>query len=436
MKILYAIHQFYPETSAGTEHFLLNLSHAVQRAGHHADIITYTQADLPKLETGTMLQKHQYVYERLPVTRFRHRRTFLELNTAPEDAQVVAFAREHLRLGGYDVLHVVHPMRVSSFAAAAEELAVPYVVTLTDFWALCPKITLQTSCGALCAGPEGGKACAEFCPELSFEHVSSRLAAIHKMLRAASAVTTPSEFSAALVRKQFPDIAVTVVPHGLNRSKFCKSEKTYRSGSTIVFGYCGGLAPHKGVHLLISAFRKLNIADVSLRIFGAGGPNDRGYERELRNSAAGDLRIEFRGQYGAEDAGKILQNIDVLVIPSLWYETYSFILHEAFASGIPVIASRIGVLAEQLRDGEKGWTFALGDEKELAERLAMVAQNPASLNAMKVFPGNFGASLEEEAYFYEKIYNDVFRRHACSHSAADVRSSGHLDKPSRLKRPS
>jgi glycosyltransferase involved in cell wall biosynthesis len=405
MKILYAIHQFYPETSGGTEHFLLNLAHAMQRAGHRADVIAYSQADFGKGDRSHPLQRHDYIHERLPVTSFRHSRSFPELNTAAWDSEVASFARERLREGAYDLLHVVHPMRVASYATAAAEVGVPYVITLTDFWTLCPKITLQTSYGSLCSGPEDGRACAQFCPELSFEHVSSRLTAIHSMLRGASAVITPSDFAAALVRKQYPDLAVTVVPHGLNRSYFPDSAKIYASGSTIVFGYCGGLAPHKGVHLLVSAFRRVASRKVSLRIFGAAGPSDKAYERELRKLAAADQRIEFRGPYRPDEAGKILQSVDVLVIPSLWYETYSFSLHEAFACGVPVIASEIGVLAEKIKAGENGLTFHLGDENDLEQQLKLVVEEPELLNSFKQnLIGSVPHMEEEEGYFYERIY--------------------------------
>lgn len=414
MKILYAVHQFYPETSGGTEHFLLNLSHGMQRAGHRAEIVAYSLLGGAEFQRSGSLLQHEYVYNRLPVMAFRHAKLPLELNTEVTDPVVMSFARsfarQFLSARKYDLVHLIHPMRVSPFALAAAEMAIPFVVTLTDFWTICPKITLQTSYRKLCGGPDGGRACAQLCPELSSAWVQSRLAATHRLLSDAVAVVAPSAFAASLIQSQFPDVDIQVVPHGLPRNLPTNS-KRYVSGSRIVFGYCGGLAPHKGVHVLLDAFRNLHSDKVSLKIFGVAGPMDSAYERELRHKAAGDHRITFQGAYRADEVGTVLQSVDVLVVPSLWYETYSLSLHEAFACTVPVIASKIGVLSEAVKEGENGLTFPLGDEQSLAEQLRRVAECPTELNAFKENLAAFALPFEEEeSYRYDRLYTESLSR--------------------------
>jgi glycosyltransferase involved in cell wall biosynthesis len=113
----------------------------------------------------------------------------------------------------------------------------------------------------------------------------------------------------------------------------------------------------------------------------------------------------FCGKYDREETGRVLDSLDVVVVPSLVYETYSFALHEAFAAEVPVIGSRIGAMADEIKDGENGFSFGVGDQFELTDKLKMVFINPAILNSMRENLKALALPLEEEeAYLYERIY--------------------------------
>jgi glycosyltransferase involved in cell wall biosynthesis len=413
MNILYVIHQFFPEACSGTERFLLNLATSVQRSGHRADVVTYSLENRSLFQRRGHLLVREYTYKTLFVTAIRHDRVPLELNTAIYDPKVADLAKQLLAASKYDLVHLAHPMRLAAFASSARELGIPSVVTLTDFWTLCPKITLRTSFDTLCNGPGGGDICRQLCPELSSPFVKSRLQAARDMLQQASVVTSPSHFAAALVQREFPEIPVRILPHGVKLADFNATLVRRDVGTRIVFGYCGGFAPHKGVHLLINAFRSLQARNAELRIYGAAPKPHQDYERTLHRIAGGDSRIRFCGRYSDAEASQVFAELDVLVIPSLSYETYSFTLHEAFASKVPVIASAIGALAEKIVDSVTGLTFPMGDEAQLAERMKRVIDNPSVLAAIRRNIGNLECPvLEEEAWSYEKIYRDVRRGEA------------------------
>jgi glycosyltransferase involved in cell wall biosynthesis len=411
MRILYVVHQFYPESSAGTERFLLNIAKGMQRTGHHVEVATYSMGDASGFEHAGSVLARTYLYKRIRVTAMRHSKLSIEINTSITDPKIASFAREHLSKGKYDLVHVVHPMRMTDFGSEAGKMNIPYVVTLTDFWTLCPKVILETSYGILCTGPEGGVACRELCPELSNAWVRTRLCGLHTMLSGAAAVIAPSQFAASLIRKEFPDLPLIVIPHGLPANTFPAREKYYDDEATINFGYCGGLAPHKGVHLLISAFRSLEETRAVLKIYGTSKPDEQAYCDHLREIAAGDDRIVFCGSYDPEESGRVFDSLDVVVVPSLAYETYSFALHEAFAAGVPVIVSRVGALIEEIKDGENGFSFAAGDQAELTVKLKMVFESPAILNSMRENLKALALPLEEEeAYSYERIYRKATTR--------------------------
>jgi glycosyltransferase involved in cell wall biosynthesis len=296
-------------------------------------------------------------------------------------------------------------MRLAPFATAAVQLGIPYIITLTDFWTICPKINLRTSRESLCTGPEGGQACTQLCTELGQELVTARLSRTRRILGQAKAVTCPSRLVARLIGKEFSDIQATVVPHGLALGKFYPKERQYSETSRLTFAYCGGLAAHKGVHVLIEAVRAVDSDRLELLIYGTAGPSEKDYERRLRAMAAPDPRIKFCGAYAQQDAGDVFRTIDVLVIPSLCYESYSFTLHQAVASSVPVIASAVGSLDEKLKDGINGFLFPMGDAAALTGKLQQVVGNPSILAALRRnLQTLLCPMLEEEAYLYERLY--------------------------------
>jgi glycosyltransferase involved in cell wall biosynthesis len=126
-------------------------------------------------------------------------------------------------------------------------------------------------------------------------------------------------------------------------------------------GYAGALAPHKGVHVLLDALRELGWTRTELRIAAAAESSQ--YGQTLRQSAAG-LRAEFLGQVPAENMPAFLDDLDLLVVPSMWPENVPIIVLEAFARRTPVIASDMPGIAELFPDSST--LFQTGSASSLA----------------------------------------------------------------------
>jgi glycosyltransferase involved in cell wall biosynthesis len=71
-----------------------------------------------------------------------------------------------------------------------------------------------------------------------------------------------------------------------------------------------------------------------------------------------------------------------LVLPSIWFEGFPVVVAEAYATGTPIIASRIGSLAELIEDGVTGLLVEPNDPGELAERLRWAREHPAGMRGM------------------------------------------------------
>jgi len=168
------------------------------------------------------------------------------------------------------------------------------------------------------------------------------------------------------VKAQYIDFGVPadqiyVVPLGMEMNHWEGFRPAPRPrGEGLRFGYIGNLLRHKGVDFMIQAFRQLNAPDTELWVHGFELPNSP-FSRRLHDLADGDPRIHFTGGYAASDLPCILNQLDVLLIPPLWHETFSFVTREAILAGLPVIASQMGGIPEAVEDGVNGLLLPPGD---------------------------------------------------------------------------
>jgi glycosyltransferase involved in cell wall biosynthesis len=405
MNILHVIHQFYPELHSETGKFLLHLASMLQKAGHFSQVATYHVAKEQALTSSGGLLVKEYCYRSLPVVALQHKISPIDLDTSCHNEHVYQFALKFLEgQKRCDLVHIAHAKRLAPFAEAALCLKIPYVLTLTDFWLICPKTILQTSNGTLCTGPQGGNACCELCPELSSEFVKSRWAFVGKLLEGAKSIVAPSKFLAAIFNKEFPELPIHVIPRGIDFKYMKPRARIYREGDAVVFGYCGDLLPNMGAHILLKAFANLNSKNTELKLYGSCF-HEKDYFHSLQEIAGGDARIKFCGACTEEQTGEVLTDIDVLVLPSVWYENSPFVLHEAMACTIPVIASNLGGMAEDIENSVNGFTFQVGDELDLRKKMSIVLDNPEILNWLKKNMANcIPPRIEEEAYLYERLY--------------------------------
>ena len=97
---------------------------------------------------------------------------------------------------------------------------------------------------------------------------------------------------------------------------------------------------------------------------------------ELRRAAAG-LDVTFAGGFAREDAERVLSGLDLLVVPSIWYENMPITIYEARRHGIPVVVTDLGGMAEAVEHGVSGLTFPRGDDVALAERIRALVHDAA-----------------------------------------------------------
>ena len=141
--------------------------------------------------------------------------------------------------------------------------------------------------------------------------------------------------------------------------------------------YAGRLSPEKGVRLLLEAWRTL--ANIPLKILGSGPLME-----ELKNFVKnnGMKHVEFLGFVSGERYTQRLNGAKFVVVPSLCYENFPRIIVEAYACGIPVLASRLGAMQDLVRDFQTGRLFEPGNADDLIEKACWLADHEVELDQM------------------------------------------------------
>jgi len=406
MKILYLVHQFYPMHYTGTEKFLLNLSSMMQKWGNKVKVVAYSFYDdnFYDRKSGDDILYKEFTYRGIPVLAFKYLKPW-DLNYALEHPAFSSFAEKILEQEKPDLVHVAHPMRVGEFIKGILARGIPYIITLTDFFLICPKVILLTSKETLCDGPQGGNECKKMCGELDPQSVKMRLRRGEEILDNAAEVISPSNFLANVVRMEFPSLAVNVIPHGIDYSVIKHNRRTYSRGDAITFCYAGQLSFHKGVHVLLEAFRSIDSSSVRLKLYGSG-PEDA--LRKFREIAGNDARVEFCGVYSPSQVGEIYSGIDALVIPSNWHENNPIVLNEAIACNVPLIVSSAGALIDRVRKNIDGEVFGMNEPRQLAGILQNIVNEPSQLNNWKMKQREIHIpTIEQEAAQYGTEYRGV-----------------------------
>lgn len=120
---------------------------------------------------------------------------------------------------------------------------------------------------------------------------------------------------------------------------------------------------------MIQAMRRLEgCTALELQVYGR--PDfDRRYHARLTALAAGDARIRFCGTFPNAQIGEVLSAMDVLVVPSIWYENAPLVVYEAQAAGCAVVATDLGGLSEVVEHEVNGLLFPVGDADALARAI-------------------------------------------------------------------
>ena len=363
MKIL-LVNEFYaPYGNGGAERSVQHLSESLVTAGYDVVVVCTGMQSLVKVINGVkiyyvkfksihgpFIDNHSYFYKR-----------FWDIR----DIYNFAMGKIAGRIIDKEKPSVVHTNNITGFSIAiwheVKKRNLRLVHTLRDYYLLCAKNSMFRK-GKNCPGQSF------FCKSISsFKRKSTGL--VDYVIGVSQHI-----LDCHLRYGRFKGVASGVIHNVYEKSKSTSLVKKDFS-STRIFGFIGRLVPEKGVDLLIQAFCNPEVRSTSsLVIAGDGATN---YVESLKFQAqATNSSIKFLGFVAPE---KLYSQVDAVLIPSLWHEPLARTVLEAYAHGIPVIASKRGGLPEIIEEGKTGFLF----DPDNPSSLINVLKNLIHLDGLK-----------------------------------------------------
>jgi glycosyltransferase involved in cell wall biosynthesis/ubiquinone/menaquinone biosynthesis C-methylase UbiE len=447
VRILLTTHQFFPKHGSGTEVLARDTGLELMKRGHEVHVLTVDHSLQSKLEEIT---HEDYEYQGLKVRALglpRPAKSMDYIRYEYDNEPVARHVRRYLRDVAPDAVHLFHAARLSaSVIDVFKEANLPIVYTPTDFWAICVRNTMMKPSGELSEGPDDISSNCLECREVEKllpetllqrktedkqafyreiaelalarredEHPSmavvrlmlARTGFLRERFNSVDAILAPTQLMREmLVSNGVDPELVTLSPYGMDVSRFRDLDHSRNGAEGLRLGYIGTIHPQKGLRVLIEAFEKLpRDADVTLRVCGdlTHFPE---YARETYEMAHRDPRINFAGTFPNEKMVEELKKIDVLVVPSIWYENTPLVIYSALAARIPVVATNLGGMAEVVHHGENGLLFETGNPEDLARQLNRLLAEPDTLSSYSANAGDVRSvedSVDEMLELYERL---------------------------------
>jgi glycosyltransferase involved in cell wall biosynthesis len=176
---------------------------------------------------------------------------------------------------------------------------------------------------------------------------------------------------------------------------------------TVKLMFLGRISPFKGLHHLLEAINVFTSEQVSLDIYGQ--TNDREYENHCRKMSSSKSNIRWMGELSQGRVLNTMQQYDALCLCSTFSEMSPLVIQEAFAAGIPVIASHVYGNAEQIHHGVNGLLFRFNNIESLREQIQSCINNPMLLKRLArniIPPSDFSEVAASYYQLYHKILSD------------------------------
>jgi glycosyltransferase involved in cell wall biosynthesis len=369
MRILKVIHGFPPDYMAGSEVYSYHLVKELLKQNIETFVFTRVEN-----EFDDNYKTYREKYEDIDILRVNKPKKDYLYEDKFYDENIDKIFKDYLTEVKPDIVHIGHLSHLSTnIIRVIKEHNIPIVYTIHDFWLFCIKGQMINQKGEICSTPSTSNclACSNYV--VDEQKIKNSFSHMKKMIDLIDIFISPSHTLRNFLIEQGVDSnLVKYLKYGFNNQKITYNKKVFTQKSKINFGFMGRVIPTKGIKVLVDTFRELPKQQLS--IYGGIGAQKRFLETD---------NIIFKGGYDNNIINDVLNDIDVLIVPSTWYENAPLVIQEAFLAGVPVITSNIGGMSELVEDGINGFTFEVGDSQELKVLITKIVDNPTLLNNLK-----------------------------------------------------
>ena len=290
--------------------------------------------------------------------------------------------------------------------------SIPYAITMHDAWWVCPRQFMLDPAGDYCGQSAVDPQICHIRCGLEQEELWRRAVHMREAVAGAQTVFTPSDFYTSFISRNFPrHCAVLTNRNGINRPK---SHRPARMPGPLRLGYLGGKARWKGYFFLAEALRELARDDYEVllvdlgTVFGTGDMN-RDEDRALWEG----LHARVLPFVRHEDIDSLYRQMDVLLFPSLWNESFGLTVREAIARDVFVLSSDCGGPGEAIVHGENGLLFPKGDLAAFRKQLHCVLDEQETFKNYRASNTGDLRSLAAQAEELADAYRRILQVRTC-----------------------
>jgi glycosyltransferase involved in cell wall biosynthesis len=398
IKILYILHPY----RGGTEQHVMNLVKGLNPDKFQCYILKPKYLGFELIEQKGKSQNHYFFQNgyRWNISNFYSKANNRFLGKLLIELQIDIIHIQHLIAHSLDIFDV------------AEERKIPVILTIHDYYLICPRIYLVNQNDNYCTNYDNFGQCNICLSEMGLKDgfcIEWRQQ-FSKILNKCAYVIAPSGsvFEKLAGYYSIKSKNMRIIEHGVDESlitiqKNCNSEKSIEDKPSVNIAFIGILLPHKGEKIFLELAKSSYIKQVNWHIIG--------YCSKLtRPGFYPEENVNVSGKFGSvQELIKIVNSleIDLTVFPSICPETYSYVLSESWICGVPAIASNIGALEERIRIVQGGWT-TMPDLDHFRDKINDILSHPQEYNLIQKNLKNIKLTSNKEMLGnYEKLYLDV-----------------------------
>ena len=269
---------------------------------------------------------------------------------------------------GIDTLHIHHTVgHFFDIIDVAKEYGVYSVITLHDYYSVCPNLNLLY-CGDRYCRNEQAVDCQKCLIETkrASNDITAKWRADWKeFLEKFDRVIVPSDDAKSIVSQYYDTVNTESIEHGIELSK---SDYLPQISDTFNVAFIGVMCKHKGGLIISDIIKKCNNGKIHFHVFG---------KSELAELTQNTSNYTFHGAYQRENLNNLLHenNINLICFLQIWPETYSYTLNEAIGAGIPVLTTNIGAGKDRVNKYKFGWVIDSLKPTEIIKKITEISEN-------------------------------------------------------------
>jgi glycosyltransferase involved in cell wall biosynthesis len=255
------------------------------------------------------------------------------------------------------------------------------VLTLHEFLALCHHYgqMVTRSDHSLCHEPSSVR-CNRCYSDIAPSDFFLRKLYIDRFFQLVDHFVAPSEFLAGrYIASGVPEGRISVIENAIAEPAPARAPSRRERDDPLRVGFFGQISSLKGINVLLDAAEILEERGERNVVFEIHG-NYQGQPPQFMESFVARLpklgrNVRYRGPYDNRQVDQLMQRVDLILVPSIWWENSPVVIQEALRNRKPVVCSDIGGMAEKVRDGIDGFHFPVGDPMALASLLRRLSRN-------------------------------------------------------------